>query len=61
MLLGGEYRRSLAKLDRQFHGTAPNQVGPLQRRLEELVGEAGLQGLVGGRWGEGSRDVQNLV
>ena len=33
-LLGGEYRRSLAKLDRQFHQTAPNQAGPLQRRLE---------------------------
>ena len=60
-LLGGEYRRALAKLDRQFHGTAPNQAGPLQRRLEELVGEAGLQGLVVGRWGEGSRDLHNLV
>ena len=60
-LLGGEYRRALAKLDRQFHRTAPNQAGPLQRRLEELVGEAGLQGLVVGRWGEGSRDLHNLV
>ena len=60
-LLGGEYRRALAKLDQRFHGTARQQAGPLQRRLQELVGEAGLQGLVVGRWGEGSRDLHSLV
>ena len=55
------YRRALAKLDQRFHGTARQQAGPLQRRLQELVGEAGLQGLVVGRWGEGSRDLHSLV
>ena len=34
--LEGEYRSALGKLDRQFHGTAPNEAGPLKRRLEEL-------------------------
>ena len=59
--LEGEYRSALGKLDRQFHGTAPNEAGPLKRRLEELLGEAGLQGLVVGRWGEGSKDLHSLV
>ena len=60
-LIPGEYRRDLHKLDRQFHDTQPGQVGPLQRRLEELVGDTGLQCLVVGRWAEGSQHLQQLV
>ena len=60
-LLPGEYNHTLAVLYRRFNGTTPQQMGPLQRRLEELVGEAGLQGLVVGRWSEGSQHLHNLV
>ena len=58
--LAGEYMRDLAAL-RRFHNTVAGQAGPLERRLEELVGETGLQGLVVGRWGEASQDLHNLV
>ena len=30
-------------------------------RLEEPVGDTGLQGLVVGRWGEASQDLHNLI
>ena len=60
-LLPGEYNHTLAVLYRRFNGTTSQQMGPLQRRLEELVGEAGLQGLVVGRWSEGSQHLHNLV
>ena len=59
--LAGEYGRDLAALDRRFHNTVAGQAGPLERRLEELVGETGLQGLVVCRWGEASQDLHNLV
>ena len=59
--LAGEYRRDLAALDRRFHGTVAGQAGPLENRLEEVVGDTGLQGLVVGRWGEASQDLHNLV
>jgi hypothetical protein len=60
-LVPGEYRRALASLDTRFHGTGAREVGPLQRRLEEVVGEAGLQCLVVGRWAEGSQHLHSLV
>ena len=60
-LVPGEYRRALAELDTRFHGTARREVGPLQRRLEEVVGDAGLQCLVVGRWAEGSQHLHNLI
>ena len=56
-----EYRTTLGKLDERFHGTAEGEAGPLQLRLEQLVGEAGLQCLVVGRWSEGSQHLHNLV
>jgi hypothetical protein len=56
-----EYRTTLGKLDERFHGTAKGEAGPLQLRLEQLVGEAGLQCLVVGRWAEGSQHLHNLV
>ena len=60
-IIPGEYRRDLHKLDRQFHDTRPGQVGPLQQRLEEVVGDTGLRCLVVGRWAEGSQHLQQLV
>ena len=59
--LPGEYKHDLAALDRRFHGTVRGQAGPLENRLEEVVGETGLQGLVVGRWAEGSQHLHNLV
>ena len=32
--LPGEYSKPLAKLDRKYHGTVVEQVGPLERRLQ---------------------------
>ena len=60
-MLSGEYKNSLAVLDRRFHGTVAGQSGPLQQRLEELVGDTGLQGLVVGRWAEASQHLHDLV
>jgi hypothetical protein len=59
--LAGEYRHDLGALDRRYHNTARGQTGPLVTRLEELVGESGLQGLVVGRWAEGSKNLHDLV
>ena len=59
--LPGEYRRTLARLDRQLHGTVEGQAGPLEVRLEELVGDDGLQCFVVGRWGEASQHLHNFV
>ena len=56
--LPGEYRRPLAKLDQQYHGTAVGQVGPLQRRLDSF---GRLQGLVVGSFQEGSKDLHALL
>ena len=46
-LLPAEYRKKVADVDREHHGTAPGEVGPLQARLEELAGGEGLQSLLG--------------
>ena len=57
-VLPGEYRRPLEKLDRGYHGTPVNQVGPLVRRLDSF---GRLQGLVMGAWQEGSKDLHDLL
>ena len=57
-VLPGEYRRPLEKLDRRYHGTTANQVGPLVRRLDSF---GRLQGLVMGAWQEGSKDLHDLL
>ena len=57
--LPGEYRSKLAKLDQQYHGTAPGQVGVLQHRLETRWPD--LLGLVVGQFGEGSLPLHSLV
>ena len=59
--LEGEYRNTLKGMDRRFHGTQQGQQGPLCQRLEYLVGEAGLQSLVVGRFGEASQHVHHLI
>ena len=56
-----EYRSTLSALDRKFHGTVQGQQGPLCQRLEHLVGGAGLQSLVVGRFGEASQHFHHLV
>ena len=60
-LLPGEYRHTLATLDQRFHGTQPGVMCPLVRRMEEVVGDEGLQCLVVGRWAEGSQHLHDLV
>ena len=56
--LPATYKRPLAKLDQRHHGSAPGQVGPLQRRLESF---GVLQCLVIGCAGEGSQDLHSLI
>ena len=41
--LPADYRRKVAEVDREYHGTAPGEAGPLQARLEELAGGGGLK------------------
>ena len=63
-LLPGEYRRKVAQVDRQYHQTADGEVGPLQSRLEELAGGAGLEDLLGlcvGAFGDVSTDLDRLI
>ena len=56
-----EYKSTLAAMDRRFHGTRQAQQGPLEQRLEHLVGEAGLQSVVVGRFAEASQHLHYLV
>ena len=56
-VLPGEYRRPLEKLDREYHGTTADQVGPLVRRLGSF---GRLRGLVMGAWQEGSKGLHDL-
>ena len=52
------YRGKLEPLDRKFHNTAVGETGPLVRRLERF---GKLESLVVGPWGEGSKDLHELV
>ena len=37
-LLPVEYKKKRADVDREYYGTVPGQVGPLQAKLQELAG-----------------------
>ena len=52
------YKRALERLDISHHNTQAGQTGPLVRRLQSF---GKLEGLVVGPWGEGSKDLHNLV
>ena len=54
----GYYRRELTKYETRFRGTRGRETGPLVTLLE-LFGK--LEGLVAGPWGNGSKDLHNLV
>ena len=56
--LPATYRRPLARLDEQYHGTLPGAAGPLVQHLQSF-GE--LQCLVGGAFGEGSLNLHSLI
>ena len=56
--LAGYYQRALAKYDRLYHGTTGEQVGPLVSLLQSY---GKLEGLVVGPWGNGSKDLHDLV
>jgi hypothetical protein len=56
--LPGYYRQELAKYDRRFHGTVGAEAGPLVQLLQSY---GKLEGLVVGPWGNGSKDLHDLV
>ena len=56
--LPAEYKLKVAKVDREFHGSVPGEVGPLQERLESL-GE--LLCLCVGAFGDISADLERLI
>ena len=56
--LQGGYRRGLARYDTRFHGTSGRETGPLVTLLESY---RKLEGLVVGPWGNGSKDLHELV
>ena len=56
--LPATYRRPLARLDEQYHGTQAGAAGPLVRHLQSF-GE--LQCYVGGAFGEGSAHLHSLI
>ena len=63
-ILPGEYRRKVAEVDREYHGTVRGQAGPLQARLEQLAGGGGLEDLLGlcvGAFGDCSADMDRLI
>ena len=57
-LLQGEYRRKSKEADRLHAELTPEQVGPVERKLQQF-GE--IVGLVVGAFGEGSEDLHDLV
>ena len=56
--LEGYYRRVLAKYDSRLHNTEPGEIGPLVSLFESF---GKLETLVVGPWGNGSKDLHNLV
>ena len=58
--LAPHYRRELAKYDRRFHNTREGEVGPLSL-VTLLLSFGKLEGLVVSPWGNGSRDLHDLV
>ena len=52
------YRDKAKKLDQQISGTDKSSRGPVERKLDEY-GE--IMGLCFGAWGEGSKEVHDLI
>ena len=61
--LPAEYKKKVADIDQEYHGTVRGQVGPLQARLEELCGGSlkDLLGLCVGAFGDISCDLDRLI
>ena len=61
--LPAEYKKKVADIDQEYHGTVRGQVGPLQARLEELCGGSlkYLLGLCVGAFGDISCDLDQLI
>ena len=57
-LIPGQYKKKLADLDKQYHGTTDNQTGPLVQRLQSF---GKIETLVIGPWGEGSSGLHDLI
>merc|ERR1712185_421928 len=53
-----EYIKKLREKDRRYHNTANGEVGPME---EALISYDGCSGLVGGFYGEFSKDVNRLI
>ena len=56
--LPAEYAAKARQVDRQFCGTPPNEVGPVEAKLRTYDP---VRGLVFGAWGEASPDVERLL
>ena len=53
-----EYIKKLREKDRRYHNTANGEVGPME---EALMSYDGCSGLVGGFYGEFSKDIDRLI
>ena len=53
-----EYIKKLREKDRRYHNTANGEVGPME---EALMSYDGCSGLIGGFYGEFSKDVDRLI
>ena len=56
--LPASYHRLLERLDQQYRGTQPGEIGALVARLQ---GYGELQCYVAGAWGEGSKHLHQLI
>ena len=56
--LPAEYKLKVKKIDQEFHGSVPGEVGPLQERLESL-GE--LLCICVGAFGDICADLERLI
>ena len=58
MEIQGDYRKKCKDIDRDYHGTRADEIGPLQHHLES---HGKIMELVVGQYGETSQGVHDLM